>query len=397
MHLDLNSCFATIEQQAHIHLRGKPLVIAAYTTPNGCILSPSIEAKQYGIKTGMTVREARLLCAHVIVRDPDPQLVRDVHIKLREVCTEYSPHTTPKSIDEIVLDFTGMEKYLRKDLLTVGKEIKQRLRTDIGEWISCSIGIATNRFLAKLGASLHKPDGLDLISYQNLQSVYSTLTLTDLPGINTRFEARLNACNIFTVTHFFTAPEHMLRQRVFQSIVGYYWYLRLRGFEVDDAMLKRKSYGQEYALNQFTSDPETLSKVIMKLCEKMGRRLRHAGYTTQGIHIACLYQDGTYWHREHKTSQSFSTTHDLYTKALLVFNQQPERKKVTKLSVSCYDLNPNKTAQQSLFDTIDHKREKVSKALDAINDKYGEFTIIPALMMNMDNVVLDRIAFGKPT
>lgn len=394
MHLDLNSCFATVEQQAHIHLRGKPLVIAAYTTPNGCVLSPSIEAKQYGIKTGMTVREARLLCKNVIVRDPDPRLVRDVHIKLAAICADYSPNTTPKSIDEILLDFTGMEKYLKKNLLSVGKEIKQRLRTDIGEWISCNIGIATNRFLAKLGAGLHKPNGLDIINYENIKSIYASLKLTDLPGINTHFEARLNTYNIFTVTRFFTTPEYILRQQVFQSIVGYYWYLRLRGFEVDDVSFKRKSYGQDYALNTFTSDPEILSKIIMKLCEKMGRRLRQAGYVAHGIHIACLYQDGTYWHKSRKNQHSFFTTHDLYTKTLLVFNQQPERKKVVKLSVSCYDLKSNKTIQESLFDTLDTKRGKVSTALDAINDKYGEFTIIPAIMMGMDDMVIDRIAFG---
>jgi len=394
MHLDLNSCFATVEQQAHSHLRGKPIVIAAYTTPNGCVLSPSIEAKRYGIKTGMTVRQARLLCNAVVVRNPDPHLVRDVHIKLRTICTDYSPRTTPKSIDEIVLDFTGMEKCLKKDMPTVGKEIKQRLRTDIGEWISCSIGIATNRFLAKLGAGLHKPDGLDIIDYQNLQSVYARLTLTDLPGINTHFEARLNANTIRTVLQFFNTPERILRQHVFQSIIGYYWYIRLRGFEIDNGELKRKSYCQDYALNQFTSDPETLSKIIMKLCEKMGRRLRQAGYMTHGVHVACLYQDGTYWHRARKMQQSLFTTHDLYTKALLIFNQQPERKKVVKLSVSCYNLVLSKIIQQSLFDSIDTKREKVSKALDAINDKYGEYTVIPALMMGMDDVVLDRIAFG---
>jgi len=85
MHIDLNSCFATVEQQANFHLRGKPLVIAAYETPNGCVVSPSIEAKRYGIKTGMTVREARLLCRNVIVRDPDPDLVRDVHFKFKTI------------------------------------------------------------------------------------------------------------------------------------------------------------------------------------------------------------------------------------------------------------------------------------------------------------------------
>ena len=109
MHIDLNSCFATVEQQANFHLRGKPLVIAAYTTPNGCVVSPSIEAKKLGIRVGMTVRDARLICRDVIVRDPDPELVRDVHIRFKTIFKDYSPSVTPKSIDEAVIDFVGQQ------------------------------------------------------------------------------------------------------------------------------------------------------------------------------------------------------------------------------------------------------------------------------------------------
>ena len=141
MHIDLNSCFATVEQQANMHLRGKPLVIAAYTTPSGCVVSPSIEAKRYGIRVGMTVRDAKLLCKEVAVRTPDPPLVRDVHIKFKKIFKDYSPNVYPKSIDEAVIDFTGMEHYLKRSLIEIGTEIKQRLRSEIGEWISCSIGI----------------------------------------------------------------------------------------------------------------------------------------------------------------------------------------------------------------------------------------------------------------
>jgi DNA polymerase-4 len=105
MHVDLNSCFATIEQQANPLLRGKPIVVAAYNSPNGCVVAPSIEAKRYGIKTGMTVRDARLLYPSVIVRTPDPAKYRAVHLQFRKIFTDYSPDVAPKSIDEAVIDF----------------------------------------------------------------------------------------------------------------------------------------------------------------------------------------------------------------------------------------------------------------------------------------------------
>src|SRR3954454_19599964 len=96
MHIDLNSAFSTIEQQANPLLRGKPIVVAAYNSPNGCVVAPSIEAKTYGIKTGMTVRDARLLCPQVIVRTPDPAKYRYVHLAFRRIFTHYSPDVTPK-------------------------------------------------------------------------------------------------------------------------------------------------------------------------------------------------------------------------------------------------------------------------------------------------------------
>jgi DNA polymerase-4 len=131
MHVDLNSCFATIEQQANPLLRGKPIVVAAYNSPNGCVVAPSIEAKTYGIKTGMTVRDARLLYPGVIVRTPDPDKYRAVHLMFRRIFRDYSPDVTPKSIDEAVIDLTHTLCLFKGTVVDIGKEIKRRLRTEI--------------------------------------------------------------------------------------------------------------------------------------------------------------------------------------------------------------------------------------------------------------------------
>jgi DNA polymerase IV len=232
MHVDLNSCFATIEQQANPRLRGKPMVVAADNSANGCVVAPSIEAKRFGIKTGMSVRDAKLLYPGVIVRTPDPPKYRAVHLLFRKIFKDYSPSVTPKSIDEAVIDFTETYALFNRSLTDIGQEIKRRFRKEIGEWMVCSIGIGTNRFLAKLAASLHKPDGLDVIDHANVFDVYKTVKLLDLSGINTRFQARLNASGIFTPMEFFHASLETLKTQVFRSILGYYWYLRLRGYEI---------------------------------------------------------------------------------------------------------------------------------------------------------------------
>lgn len=393
MHVDLNSCFATVEQQAYPNLRGKPMVIAAYTSPGGCVVAPSIEAKKYGIKTGMTVRDARLLCKDVIVRDPDPVMIRHVHLLLRNLLRNYSPYVVPKSVDELVLDFSDTAS-LKRGLVEIGQEIKEKIRKNIGEWISCNIGIATNRFLAKLAASLHKPDGLDVITHKNLREVYATRTLVDLNGISTRFQARLNADGIFTPLEFLDATSHILQHRVFKSIVGYHWYLRLRGWEVDAIEFDRKSFGQSYALGKQTDDPKEISHLLMKLCEKMGRRLRRNNYCAYGIHVSCIYTDLTYWHMGRTMHSSLYTVQDLYTKALWILNQQPQWKKLRELAVSCYHLVPTSPEQIELFETEDTKMKSVQQAVDQINDKWGEFVVTPALMLGMKDLILDRIAFG---
>ncbi len=394
MHIDLNSCFATVEQQAYPHLRNKPVVIAAYISPRGFILSPSIEAKKLGIKMGMTVADAQRIYRSVIVRPPDPPKYRTVHMQFRKIFSDYSPSVVPKSIDEAVLDFTESRVLFKKDLVGIAKEIKQRMRQEIGEWISCSIGISTNRFLAKLGASLHKPDGLDVITHENLLDVYNSVKLMDLCGINVHYQARLNINRILTPVDFLNTPLETLWKKVFRSICGYYWYVRLRGHEIDSVDFERKSYGHSYALPKFTANMKDLSRLLMKLTEKMGRRIRNAGFTAKGIHVSCLYADGTYWQESKTFDIPMYTTQELFVKAHWLLTQQPEKKPVRNLAVSCFHLRVATSVQLDMFDVNANRKRKLSDALDKINDRYGEFVITPALMMDMDKTIIDRIAFG---
>ena len=394
MHIDLNSCFATVEQQAHPHLRGKPIAIAAYPTGGGCILAPSIEAKKFGIKTGMRVREGKEIYPDLIIRTADTILIRDVNEKFRKICLKYSPDVVPKSIDEVVINFSKTPN-LDRGLINIGREIKKRFREEIGEWISCNVGIGTNRFLAKTAAGLHKPDGLDVIDYKNLKDVYKKLSLTDLNGINNRFEYRLNQASIYTPLDFLNATDNVLRKIVFKGIVGHYWYLRLRGHEVDDFNTNKKSFGQDYALAKKTKDLEELKKIIMKLCEKMGRRLRESENCASGFHLGLVYDDWTYWHKGHKFKNFSYTTYELFSKIMSIFLQQPKIKTVVKVAISCFNLQPLDNMTLNLFETNIEKKRLLSKALDKINDLYGEYVIYPGLMMDMKNTIIDRIAFGK--
>lgn len=384
MHIDLNSCFASVEQQANPLLRGKPIAVAAYNSPNGCILAPSIEAKRFGIKTGMRVKEGKLLYSKLIILTSDPDKYRFIHLKLRDLLNDYSANVTPKSIDEFVIEMDCPKNF--------APEIKKRIKEEIGDWLRVSIGVAPNRFLAKTAAGLHKPDGLDEINKDNFLEIFSKLKLMDLCGIKQNNCVRLNNEGIFTVMDFFNASAEKL-QRAFHSVVGHDWYLRLHGWEADNVVFGRRSYGNSFALPKSFVHPEELAPILQKLVEKTGIRMRMAGFNCQGVHVSLLYRDGSYWHHGEKTGGLLFDSRDIYKTAFEIMCRSPYRKPVAILAESCFNLEKTRICQESLFEDLEKKR-KLVLALDTINHKWGEFVITPALMMNTDNLVSDRIAFG---
>ena len=392
MHLDINSCFATIEQQANPFLRGKPLVVAAYDSSGGCVIAPSIEAKKIGIRVGMRVKDAKEIFPKVFVLTPDPWKYRSVHLALRKILLSYTNNLVPKSIDEFVLNLEGYPCLRENDIKNIAREIKLRIRKEIGEWMSVSVGISTNRFLAKLASSFHKPDGLDEINSSNFLRIYSGLKLTDLSGIKSRNVFRLNMMGIFSVLDFYNSPLWKLKAS-FRSINSYYWFLRLRGWEIDDFETKRKSYGNSYALPKPFKDLNKLSPILMKLVEKMSFRLRKANLKTQGIHLALYYRDGSFWHWGVKTSRVLFDTRDIYKEMLRLLGLSYLGKPVREISVSCLNLVKSKSSQLEFFDDV-LKKEKLTESIDEINNRWGEFVVYSAKMVNTKDYVPDRIAFG---
>lgn len=399
MHIDLNSCFATIEQQANPLLRGKPIAITAYGTDKGCILAPSIEAKRYGVKTGMRFGEGRTLCPSLIALPSDPAKYRFVNKKLHALFNEYSPRVSVRSIDEMVLDFSGSLPVIARSrsdegisLTDIGQEIKQRIKKEIGDWLTVSIGIANNPYLAKLAAGIHKPDGLDVIQAANILATLQKMDLMDLPYIKERNTLRLRRVGIWTPIDFYTASPAILR-RTFGGVVGEYWYLRLHGFPVDEVDWSQKSIGHSYHLIKFTEDKKELKKLLCKLVEKMGRRIRRNAYTARGIHLSLLFSDDTYWHEGRLFPHPMYAFPDLFRSTCFLLEKAPP-KKVRILAVSSYALEKQLYGQLSILEDED-KKKALSQALDKINNTYGEFTITPATMMHMDSIILDRIAFGK--
>lgn len=395
MHIDLNSCYAIIEQQANRLIRHKPVGVAAYTSPGGFIIASSYEAKREGIKL-MRIRDAREIDKNIIVLPPDPEKYFDAHRRFRTVLEHYTSEVTPKSVDEFVVDFKGSQAISNgRSLVDVGYQIKRDIKKSLGEYVTVNIGIAPNRFLAKVAAGMDKPDGLDVISSQDIYNVYGQLDLIDLPGINYRYKARLNLAGIFTPLDFLEAPMVKLKKQVFKSIVGYYWFLRLRGYEIDSEKFAMKSFGNDYAVGNKTDDRDEVARLLMKLCEKTGRRIRKHDLQAQGIFLGLGFENRTWWGKSKRSKVLLYSTQDIYLHAIRLLEQVPFPAKVTHINIAVFDVVPASPIQLGLFDGTRLDTRSLARAADKVNDTYGEFTVVPASMANMQDVIIKRVPFGS--
>jgi DNA polymerase-4 len=432
MHIDLNSCFASVEQQANPLLRGVPVAVAASAKPYGCILAPSVEAKLYGIKTGMTVAEGRSLCPFLVVRELDPPKYRQIHAQIGQLLREYSPHVVSKSIDEYCLVLPvpkgtilernpwlqakdsphgahRVHKYSRNasrneviweangegqsptEIEAIARDIKSRIKAEIGDYLRVSIGVSTNQILAKLASGLHKPDGYDVIDSTNYWDIYSQITLQDFCGINVRNEARLHRVGIATAREFATASVQTLKA-AFESTLGRYWYLRLRGYEIDDIVFARRSCGQSYVLPH----PMTLTEwrpILVKLVSKAARRLRQAGYQAGTIHLALRFADHTHWHQGQTLGGTLLFDDKDLVQAMLALYRGAPLLPVKKIAVTVAGITRGES-QLSLLSDLSRQKKLVT-ALDKLNDKWGEYTVTYGSLLGSAGHVKDAIAFGK--
>lgn len=394
MHIDLNSCFATVEQQARPRLRGRPIAILNRRTEHTAIVTASYEAKAMGVKVGMKLKEARLLCPDIIGIESDPSKYRYVYHKLLDIMRDYSAHVTMKSIDEGVIDFHHATPAMQgRDLVEIGHEIKQRLKDEIGVWMRCNVGIATNRFLAKTAAALHKPDGLDVITPTNLRQTLEGLKLTDLTGIAHRNEHRLNSVGIFTPLEFLDADVVTLQKIVFKSVVGRWWHDRLRGWEVDDVETQIKRVGRQYVLERFDLTYDEIVQRLHHLCEEVGARMRSQNRAARGIYVYAKSMERGYWHASTMTQLAFSSDQTIFLLARQLFQKAPDGLK--EIGIHCYELEDIENHQVSLFNDQIVRERQVTDAIDDINKRYGDRTIHSADTLGTGIYVKQKIPFGS--
>lgn len=212
LHIDMNSYFASVEQQANPYLRGRAVGVCAYLSENGCILASSKEAKQHGVQTGMRVRDARRLWPATVFLQNDPPKYRSTTEAIFHILAAYSDRIEPYSIDEAFLELTGYAHDLEEGS-RIGRAINQRIKSEVGEWLRSSVGIAETRFFAKLASDTGAKDSVTVLSSSVVPQYLETLSLTDIWGIARATEQRLALIGITTPDGFRTADPARILSR----------------------------------------------------------------------------------------------------------------------------------------------------------------------------------------
>lgn len=453
LHLDMNSYFASVEQQDNPVWRGKVLGVCEHL--GGMIIAASVEAKKWGIKTGTPVWEARKLYPNIILTHTRAEAYRKYHKLFLKVLRDYSNFVEPASIDEAYADVTRVcnvkipninppaggqiSKKIQiqkskssnatesnlfnpyEEAVRVAQEIKRRVKKEVGDYLTCSIGIAENKLLAKIASDMQKPDGLVIISNSKFspygrspeggkipntlplwyakEDLYSILKLTDIPGIAKRQEKRLNELGIQTLKDLRDYPVSRL-VRVF-GINGY--HLHNMG-QLDGSWKSRvyhdetiKSIGHMYTLPKEYRSQEFFEPVLYKLCEMVAERLRRK--KLWGNVLIAYVRDQKYnsYGNSLKLGEPVFDARDLFWESRRILKNFPGFEEVVGkcklIGVTVANLKPY-VFQQSLFKKHTAKAQ-LARAVDVINAKYGKFTVSYTPVLKAGKVFRDSVGFGR--
>ena len=394
MYIDFNSYFASVEQQLNPQLRNKPIAVIPVNTDATCAIAASYEAKAFGVKTGTPIWEARKMCPHLICVLARHEVYVEFHEKILKEIDQHVPVAKVCSIDEVACELMENESAKASQL---AQKIKQGLRENIGECLRCSIGIAPNRYLAKVATDMEKPDGLVLINLEDLPQKLYSLKLRDLPGIGPNMEVRLKRHGIFDMKMLCSLDLGQIR-RAWGSIEGERMWYYLKGINLPDREIQKRSLSHSHVMAPELRHPEKARAVGRKLTAKLASRLRRMGLVASKMSLSIKFEEEGFF----KLSLLCDRVNDSLT-FLTLFQEMWKQMinhtgivKLKKLSVIFSELEECMSQQYELF--TDHSREKgkkISKVLDLINQKYGKDSVSLGILPDRDAFSGTKIAFAR--
>ena len=375
MHIDMNSYFASVEQQANPHLRGKPIGVGGPNEGRSVVAAASIEAKLRGVKSAMSIYEARKICPDMIFVQGDYAKYATVTDRIVRIFRRYTPILEIFSIDEAFMDVSETLKTYPA-AIRASHEIKRAIKREVGEWLTCSVGIAPNKLIAKLASDLKKPDGLVVVTKKNIPKLLRYIKLDDLCGIGKRMKKNLLSIGIDTVEKLGAAPLNMLVKKFGKT--GY--VLHHMGNGEDESPVapyyeipEPKSMGHSYTLPADTDDPEVIHSTLLRLCEQVGRRMRAESFMGKVVHAYLRTGGFEGMGRQKALRHHIDDGYEIYKTAREIIDSFHYSGPVRLLGVSVSKL-VNGIYEMS-FLPEDKQKEALLNTLDDINNRYGEFTV----------------------
>lgn len=373
MHLDANAFFASVEQQANPELRGKPIAVIG-SAKRTVLTTCSYEARAFGVKTGMNTWQARQKCPDIIFVVGDNKKYTHTSKEIVKLMLQYTPLVEVFSIDEAFLDVTGsMSLYGSAE--NIAHLLKAQIKHHFG--ITCSIGIAPNKLLAKLASDMQKPDGLTFISPENVKRILERIPAKDLCGVGSKTARQLTLYGITTCGELGRFPVDILKRKF--GIIGE--RLSQMGQGIDDSPVipaedseEVKSVGHSMTLERDIEDRKEILKFLLQLSEMVGRRARRYSVWGKTVTLSIRYADFDSWAGKQATLPHYiNQSNDIYKAAVAILDSivlmQPVRLLGIRLSNLRYESN-----QLPLFED-ERKKLFLANAMDEVNDKFGNFTV----------------------
>lgn len=397
--LDLNSYFASVEQHMDPALRGRPVAVLPSMTDATCAIAASYEAKAYGIKTGTKIYEAKQMCPDLVCVPARHDVYVEYHHKVFAEVERHIHVSKICSIDEAACLLMKQDRTPER-AAALARQIKRGLAANVSPVIKCSIGLAPNKFLAKLASDMQKPDGLTILQPHQIKDAVCKLSLRDLTGINTNMERRLNYAGVYTVEDFWNvAPKHA--RRIWGGVGGERFWYKLHGYDVPDIETKKSVIGHSRMLDPNLRIPEQAAQVTRYLTNKAAARLRRYEMYTGSLSLSVKTVEGRRWGADRTlcaTQDSFKLLEVLsFLWTRMMDDLRPGL--LLKVSISLSRLEEAQKVTPDLFEDYTPKarvNRNLSEAMDKMNKKHGANTVTVGMAPKTKaGFVGTKIAFNR--
>ncbi len=369
-HVDMDAFYASVEMRDNPALKDKPVVVGGDPDKRGVVAAASYQARRYGVHSAMPSKTAQRLCPDLIFVPPRHELYAEVSHQIRGLLERYTPQIEPLALDEAFMDITSCRR-LWGSSSNIGRLIKEDISNQLD--LTASVGIAPNKFIAKLCSDLDKPDGLVVVDPEQVRSLLDPLPVRKIWGVGKSGERQLHKLGVSTLAQLRKRPVTFLEAQF--GTWGRHIWLLAQGIDERPVVTdtEARSISHETTFAQDIADREVLAAVLLGLTEQVGTRLRRHKRCAATIHIKLRYSDFATVTRSHTLSDGTNITREIWqsARALLTKALDDRPDPVRLLGVGVSGLDHGRNEQTDLFDGFRVKQHEIDSVADSINERFG--------------------------